>query len=847
MNRTLYSLITTRGFSCFIITFFVLITTCSASDLPEAIEYVFPLPRSDFHSPATKIIARFISAQFVKNTSQIDFLVVGRRSGVHDGTTILSSDSRTYIFKSSRAFTPGEEVSVEICVRSQPLKFSTTFKIRSDWPEPIETDDIREPVTARKYNVAPHNEVRIINGISVPSDFPTLVPSVNTDPSDDLLFITTRYYAMLLYPDGSPFFYRRLQYPVWDFTKQSESVISYVSGSAAWTLDHSFELLGEYRCGMGYKTDTHEFVLLPNGHSLLIAYDRRNIDMSKLITGGHPNAEVIGTHIQELDADKNVIFLWRCWDHFDILDAVHENLRASVIRYVHMNAIDVDYDGHLLVSSHRLDEITKINRGTGSIIWRLGGQNNQFTFINDPDQFNSQHDIRHVPDKPGYYTLLDNGRYHTPRYSRAVEYKLDTNAMTAEKVWEYRHTPDRHAVWMGNVDRLINGHTIIGWAYEELPKITQITQSGDIVYEADYTTKETSYRSHRFDWTGKAVRPHLMIDDIYHDKVTLLFNQFGDTTVQKYYIYADTTPWPHTKIDSTTEPFIHLDSLINYSTYYFRTTSLNACGEESDFSNQVETFVHFVKPGQNILRNGDFAQEVTHWHLLYTYNSEALYATTTEGQCHVSIESTGGDPTDIALFQTDIKLIHGKSYRLEFYGSADHNRFVEIKLANPESNIDYSKIGLANFLANGYHYTYDFVMDAPTDYHAILSFNLGYTTGDVFFDDISLRELSAQVTDDRWNEISTEYRLSDNYPNPFNGETSLQYSFPLTSRIELIFYNVLGRVVHSVHFDDQAAGNYHYHLDAENLVSGIYFCRFRAQPLHSGAEYCRTIKLICIK
>ena len=55
-------------------------------------------------------------------------------------------------------------------------------------------------------------------------------------------------------------------------------------------------------------------------------------------------------------------------------------LAATIIDYCHTNAIEQDNDGNILISSRNMDEITKINRITGQIIWRLGGKNNQFEF-----------------------------------------------------------------------------------------------------------------------------------------------------------------------------------------------------------------------------------------------------------------------------------------------------------------------------------------------------------------------------------------------------------------------------------------------------------------------------------
>ena len=85
-----------------------------------------------------------------------------------------------------------------------------------------------------------------------------------------------------------------------------------------------------------------------------------------------------------------------------------------------------------------LSEVTKINRQTGDIIWRLSGAHNEFTFINDLlDGFRNQHDIRSLGDS--LYSVFDNGNNHDPSRSHGVIYKLDTNAKTSTLVWEYRN------------------------------------------------------------------------------------------------------------------------------------------------------------------------------------------------------------------------------------------------------------------------------------------------------------------------------------------------------------------------------------------------------------------------
>ena len=54
--------------------------------------------------------------------------------------------------------------------------------------------------------------------------------------------------------------------------------------------------------------------------------------------------------------------------------------------YAKYHVLTQTKDGNLLLSCRHLDEVIKINKNTGNIMWRLGGEaskNNEFTFLND--------------------------------------------------------------------------------------------------------------------------------------------------------------------------------------------------------------------------------------------------------------------------------------------------------------------------------------------------------------------------------------------------------------------------------------------------------------------------------
>lgn len=68
----------------------------------------------------------------------------------------------------------------------------------------------------------------------------------------------------------------------------------------------------------------------------------------------------------------------------------------------------------------------------------------------------------------------------------------------------------------------------------------------------------------------------------------------------------------------------------------------------------------------------------------------------------------------------------------------------------------------------------------------------------------------------------TELSLS-NYPNPFQGQTTIIYSLPKASSVRLVVRNQFGQVVKTVVNVKQTAGNYALTLNTNGLSSGVYY------------------------
>ncbi|MFI5252918.1 MAG: T9SS type A sorting domain-containing protein [Bacteroidota bacterium] len=72
------------------------------------------------------------------------------------------------------------------------------------------------------------------------------------------------------------------------------------------------------------------------------------------------------------------------------------------------------------------------------------------------------------------------------------------------------------------------------------------------------------------------------------------------------------------------------------------------------------------------------------------------------------------------------------------------------------------------------------------------------------------------------------YSLSENYPNPFNPVTRVDYSIPELADIEIVIFNILGQEIERFHKEHQTPGKYTMEFDLMNQPSGVYFYRLQA-------------------
>jgi hypothetical protein len=93
--------------------------------------------------------------------------------------------------------------------------------------------------------------------------------------------------------------------------------------------------------------------------------------------------------------------------------------------------------------------------------------------------------------------------------------------------------------------------------------------------------------------------------------------------------------------------------------------------------------------------------------------------------------------------------------------------------------------------------------------------------------------------------IPKQYYLSDNYPNPFNPSTTIEFGLPEQSNVSLTVLNILGQKVLELR-TNYAAGNHSCNFDASRLSSGVYIYTMKATGV-SGKSFVQSKKMMLVK
>ena len=100
--------------------------------------------------------------------------------------------------------------------------------------------------------------------------------------------------------------------------------------------------------------------------------------------------------------------------------------------------------------------------------------------------------------------------------------------------------------------------------------------------------------------------------------------------------------------------------------------------------------------------------------------------------------------------------------------------------------------------------------------------------------------------------LPAEFRLLQNFPNPFNPSTRISFALPEPSLTRLLVFNILGQVVCRLIDDEREAGVHFAEWQGTNQTgdrvgTGIYFYRIEARPLSGGSPFTDVRRMLLLR
>ena len=298
-------------------------------------------------------------------------------------------------------------------------------------------------------------------------------------------------------------------------------------------VDSSYREIARLPAGGGRQSDLHEFTITPRGTALVTSYEVREVDLSSV--GGPSRGKAISGIVQEIAIPSaRVLFEWNSFDGVAVNEA-YVPYTGIAYDYFHINSVDVDADGHYLVSARNTWAVYKIHSETGRVIWRLGGKRSDFQ-MGPGTRFAWQHDARHQAEGRQISIYDNSAAPPVGPHSRALVIALDRRNRTARLVRQWVHPRRLQSPFMGNAQILPNGNVVVGWG--GLPYITEFRADGGVHFDSKLPGAGQNYRAFRLPWTGRPSRSPVLVAKTVKGRRQLFVSWNGATGVAAWRLEA---------------------------------------------------------------------------------------------------------------------------------------------------------------------------------------------------------------------------------------------------------------------------------------------------------------------
>ncbi|HEY3866431.1 MAG TPA: arylsulfotransferase family protein [Solirubrobacteraceae bacterium] len=468
---------------------------------------ISPLPGTPDATPSTQI--SFLGAPAA---DLHDITVVGSHSGSHSGRLAGYATTAGASFLLSRGFDEGERVTVTAVVQAGASKrrISSSFSIAHLYALPSESPSKRpaDPPSDVQSFHSRHDLSPPVVDVTVPASNPSagdIFLTSATGPGQDG--------PMILEPNGALVWFKPVPTGVnaTDLRVQQyegKPVLTWWEGQIIdghgrgndYIYNSAYEPVATVHAGNGLQADLHEFNVTAQGTALISAYEpiHWNLSSVKSSSDGLLNDCVV----QEIDVRTGlVMFEWHALGHVDVGDsyAPIPHLSSTVYDYFHLNSIQPQANGDLLIGARNTWAAYMISTTTGGIVWRLGGKHSSFT-LGPGVRFAWEHDAEVLPE--GNVSIFDDeASPPESNQSRAIVIALNQAKHTATLARQLVHPGTRIlTLSQGNAELLPGGEEFVGWG--GVGFASEFSAAGTLDLDLHLPPGASSYRAYRMPWSA---------------------------------------------------------------------------------------------------------------------------------------------------------------------------------------------------------------------------------------------------------------------------------------------------------------------------------------------------------
>ena len=246
---------------------------------------------------------------------------------------------------------------------------------------------------------------------------------------------------------------------------------------------------------------------------------------------------------------------------------------------------------------------------------------------------------------------------------------------------------------------------------------------------------------------------------------------------------------------------------------------------------------------------------------IFVGNYSGIFRSTNGGVSWSEINSGLSNKSVISLVASDEKVFAGTNEGGIFLSTNNGTSWNEVNTGLTNTNITCLAISGSNifagtengvFLSTNYGTNWNDIstglINANISALAVSNEYIYSGTATVWFSGpigqgVWKRSLSELITSVDYNSIQfpLDFKLSQNYPNPFNPRTTIKYSVPKISQVQIKVFDVLGNEIETLVNEEKPVNTYEITWNAANLPSGVYFYQLKA------GDFIETKKMVLIK